>query len=101
MGASVTVEAVGGPTVQLPWTQGMTAQQAIEAAYNQINSSATFTYALQFYGSQPEPLAKARAFGFPTRASCPWRITELGENWVFSGFDTMPGCAMSSSFSFI
>jgi len=30
----------------------MTAQDALEAAYDQINSSATFTYALQFYGSQ-------------------------------------------------
>jgi len=52
MGASVTVEVVGGPTVQVAWTQNMTAQQALEAAYDQINSSATFTYALQFYGRQ-------------------------------------------------
>lgn|SRR5262249_199305 len=52
MGASVSVEVVGGPSVQVPWIQGMTGQQALEAAYNQINSSETFTYALQFYGSQ-------------------------------------------------
>jgi len=52
MGASVTVEVVGGPTVQVAWTQNMTAQQALEAAYDQINSSATFIYALQFYGRQ-------------------------------------------------
>jgi hypothetical protein len=31
----------------------------------------------------------------------PWRIAELGQNQVFFGFDSMPGCAMSSSFSFI
>jgi hypothetical protein len=30
----------------------MTAQDALEAAYDQINSAATLTYALQFYGSQ-------------------------------------------------
>src|SRR5437879_13860816 len=52
MGASVTVEVVGGPTVQVAWTQNMTAQQSLEEAYDQINSSATFTYALQFYGRQ-------------------------------------------------
>lgn len=52
MSGYVSVEVVGGPTAQVPWTPGMTAQEAIEAAYNQINSSATFTYALQFYGSQ-------------------------------------------------
>lgn len=52
MSGSVSVEVVGSPTVRVPWTQGMTAQDAIEAAYDQINSSATFTYALQFYGAQ-------------------------------------------------
>lgn len=52
MSSNVGVEVVGGPSVQVPWTQGMTAQDALEAAYDQINSSATFTYALQFYGSE-------------------------------------------------
>lgn len=52
MGAFVTIEVVGGPTAQVSWTQNMTAQQALEAAYDQINSSATFTYALQFYGTK-------------------------------------------------
>ena len=32
---------------------------------------------------------------------CPWRIAELGQNQAFFGFDSMPGCAMSSSFSFM
>ena len=37
-----------------------------------------------------------------TAGACrPWRIAELGQNQVFFGFDSMPGCAMSSSFSFI
>jgi hypothetical protein len=52
MPSTVSLEVVGGPSVQVPWRSGMTAQDALEAAYDQINSSATFTYALQFYGSQ-------------------------------------------------
>ena len=36
-----------------------------------------------------------------TSQTCPWRIAELGQNQVFFGFDSMPECAMSSSFSFI
>jgi hypothetical protein len=51
MPSTVSLEVAGGPFVQVPWQAGMTAQDALEAAYNQINSSATFTYALQFYGS--------------------------------------------------
>ena len=52
MASAVSLEVVGGPSVQVPWKLNMTAQDALEAAYDQINSSATFTYALQFYGSQ-------------------------------------------------
>jgi hypothetical protein len=50
--STVSLEVLGGPFVSIPWTSGMTAQGAIEAAYNELNSSATFTYALQYYGSQ-------------------------------------------------
>jgi len=49
---SVTVTVVGGPSASVPWQQGMNAQAALESAYNQINSTAKFTYALQYYGSQ-------------------------------------------------
>jgi hypothetical protein len=52
MASNVSVEVIGGPSVKVPWTLNMTAQDALEAACDQINSSATFTYALQFYGSQ-------------------------------------------------
>jgi hypothetical protein len=52
MPSTVTLEIVDGPFVAIPWTSGMTAQDAIEGAYNQINSTATFTYALQYYGSK-------------------------------------------------
>jgi hypothetical protein len=52
MPSTVSLEVVGGPLVQVLWKANMTAQDALEAAYNQINASATFTYALQFYGSE-------------------------------------------------
>lgn len=50
-GNTVTVEVIGGPTITVVWSQGMNAQQALEEAYNQINNSGQFTYALQYYGS--------------------------------------------------
>ena len=48
---TVQVSVVGGPSVAVPWFQGMNAQQALEGAYTQINNSSVFTYALQYYGS--------------------------------------------------
>lgn len=50
MSQTVQVTVTGGPSATVPWFQGMNAQQALEAAYNQINNSAVFTYALQYYG---------------------------------------------------
>jgi hypothetical protein len=50
-GNTVTVEIYGGPTITVPWTQGMNAQQALEGAYQQVSSPGQFTYALQYYGS--------------------------------------------------
>ena len=50
--SSVTVDVVGGPSVNVPWFQGMNAQQALEGAFAQINDSEQFTYALQYYGAQ-------------------------------------------------
>ncbi len=47
----VQVNIVGGPTIaNLPWSQGMNAQQALEEAYNQVGRPQIFTYALQYYG---------------------------------------------------
>lgn len=51
MSQTVQVTVVGGPSVAVSWFQGMNAQQALEAAYNQINNSSVFTYAIQYYGS--------------------------------------------------
>lgn len=46
----ITVTVTGGPLVSVPWTKGMTAQDALELAWNTINSAARFTYGLQYYG---------------------------------------------------
>lgn len=49
-GNTVTISIIGGPTFTVPWTQGMNAQQAIEAACD-ASSPGQFTYAIQYYGS--------------------------------------------------
>lgn len=49
-GSTVTVIVVNGPSVNVAWSQGMTAQQALEAAYIAIGSSQQFTYAVQYFG---------------------------------------------------
>jgi uncharacterized protein DUF4430 len=48
----VTVQVVNGPTIKVPWTAGMNAQQALERAYDVTSSPSEFTYALQYYGKQ-------------------------------------------------
>jgi Domain of unknown function (DUF4430) len=47
---TVTVTVTGGPSVQIPWTGGMNAQNALEVAYATINNSQQFSYGLQYYG---------------------------------------------------
>ena len=49
--STVTVQVVFGPTIIVPWTTGMNAQQAIEEAYNTQVPAGEFTYALQYYGT--------------------------------------------------
>jgi hypothetical protein len=52
---SVTVIVTGGPSATVQWKAQMTAQEALEAAWEQLNvvlsTPPTFTYALQYYGS--------------------------------------------------
>jgi hypothetical protein len=43
MASTVSLEVVGGPFVQVPWKANMTAQDALEAAYDQINSATLFS----------------------------------------------------------
>ena len=50
--STVTVSVTDGPSTRVPWFQGMNAQQALEGAYDAINSSEQFTYALQYFGGQ-------------------------------------------------
>jgi hypothetical protein len=51
MSEQVTIEITGGPSVSVPWTSGMSAQDALELAWNAINSTAKFTFGLQYYGT--------------------------------------------------
>ncbi len=50
--AEVTVSVTGGPSATVPWRDGMTAQDALEAAYDALNSTEQFTFSLQFFGSK-------------------------------------------------
>ncbi len=47
----ITVSITDGPSVSVPWTAGMTAQDALELAWNAINSTSKFTFGLQYYGT--------------------------------------------------
>ncbi len=49
--STVQVNITGGPSVSVPWLPNMNAQQALEGAYNQLNNSSQFTYAIQYYGT--------------------------------------------------
>ena len=48
----VTITITGGPSVQIPWQAGMNGQSAIEGAYNALLAQKSFTFLLQYYGSQ-------------------------------------------------
>lgn len=49
--STVQVAITGGPSVTVPWSPNMNAQQALETAYNKVNNDSAFTYAVQYYGS--------------------------------------------------
>lgn len=49
--STVQVAITGGPSITVPWSPNMNAQQALEAADNKVNNDSSFTYALQYYGS--------------------------------------------------
>lgn len=48
---NVTVAIDGGPTISVPWSEGLNAHQALEAAWQQVQDADTLTYGLQYYGS--------------------------------------------------
>lgn len=47
----VTLAVDGGPTIAVPWTSGMNAQQVLEAAFQQQQTPGSFAYGLQYFGS--------------------------------------------------
>jgi hypothetical protein len=47
----VTIAIEGGPTISVPWTDGLTAHAALEGAWEQVHDADTFTYGIQYYGS--------------------------------------------------
>lgn len=48
-GQTVTVSVDGGPTLEVPWFDGMNAQNALEGAYK--SAPTEFTCGLQYFGS--------------------------------------------------
>jgi hypothetical protein len=52
MADQVTIAIDGGPTIVVAYVTGMTAHAALEAAWNQEHDATTFTYGLQYYGSE-------------------------------------------------
>jgi hypothetical protein len=48
---TVKVNINGGPSIAVAWLPGMNVQHALDSAYNQLNNSSPFTYALQYYGA--------------------------------------------------
>lgn len=46
----ITIQIENGPTFQVNWNADMNVQQAIEAAYNNATSK-TFTYSIQYFGT--------------------------------------------------
>ncbi len=48
---SVSIVVNQNAPIVVPWQNGMTAQDALEAAYNQIQNHQQFSFALDYYGS--------------------------------------------------
>jgi hypothetical protein len=48
----ITFTIKGGANVELAWRQGMSALNALQDAYDLLNQSEYFTFAIQYYGSQ-------------------------------------------------
>lgn len=47
--STVSVVVVGGPKIEVPWLNGMTAVQAMRAAIDQTQDQQVFTYSLQYF----------------------------------------------------
>lgn len=53
--AYVKIQVEGNTPISIPWTRGMNAQDALEAAYNQVKNSSQFSFATQFFGTYQSP----------------------------------------------
>jgi len=54
---TVTIVVGSAAPISVPWTQNMNVQDALESAYNVIQNSADFSFAIQFFGTfQGSPL---------------------------------------------
>lgn len=55
MSLAVSITVGTDSPISVPWHSNMTAQAALEAAYNQIQNSSEFSFALQYYGTYQGP----------------------------------------------
>jgi len=55
MSLSVSITVGTDSPISVPWQPDMTAQKALEAAYNKIQDSSQFSFALQYYGTYQGP----------------------------------------------
>lgn len=49
---TVTVSIKGGPNATVDWKEDLTALEAMESAFDVINQSKQFTFALQYFGPE-------------------------------------------------
>lgn len=50
--AAIKVDITDGPSVEVAWTQGMNARDALERAYDAVGSVAAFGFSLQYFGRE-------------------------------------------------
>jgi len=55
MSSTISITIENDAPIVIPFSAGMNAQDALETAYNQIQNSAAFSFALQFYGTYQGP----------------------------------------------
>jgi hypothetical protein len=55
MSVPVSITVGTDNPISVPWQPKMTAQNSLEAAYNQIQDSSQFSFALQYYGTYQGP----------------------------------------------
>ena len=53
--STVSITIGTNPPITIPWTREMNAQGALETAYNRVQNSTKFSFALQFFGTYQGP----------------------------------------------